>query len=240
MHQLTTPERRFADLVATQGARPFVTYYDEATGERSELSVRSLANWVAKTHHLLTDELGLGVGSTALVALPAHWISVPVVLGCLTAGLALTDSGDADVAFVSDHTLDAAAGVLDVYAIAGGSAAFGFRGAEPDGVQDFVVAVRPQGDAWAGVAMPAGPADPCLPGLTRQAADEAAATRAGELGLAPGGRLLTTRDWTRPADWIDAVLAPLVTGGALVIVRNADDDVVARRVQQERTTARLA
>ena len=77
-------------MLAAQPSRPFVTYYDEATGERAELSARSLANWVAKTHHLLGDELGLGVGDLALIVLPAHWISVPAVLGCLTAGLALS------------------------------------------------------------------------------------------------------------------------------------------------------
>ena len=61
----------------------------------------SLGNWVAKTHFLLTDELGLGVGDAALIDLPAHWISVPCVLGALTAGLALTDDGgSAAVAFV--------------------------------------------------------------------------------------------------------------------------------------------
>src|SRR3954447_10743815 len=99
--ELTTPEQQFARLLAAEPSRPFVTYYDEATGERSELSAKSLANWVAKTHHLLGDELGLGVDDTAVVALPAHWISVPILLGCLTAGLALASDGDAEVAFVT-------------------------------------------------------------------------------------------------------------------------------------------
>ena len=79
----------------------------------------------------------------------------------------------------------------------------------------------------------------CLPGLTRHGADEAAVARADGLGLGAGGRLLTTRDWDTPADWIDAVLAPLAIGGSLVIVRNADEPTVARRVQQERATAQL-
>jgi len=96
-----TPEQSFDRLLAAEPSRPFVTYYDEATGERSELSAKSLANWVAKTHHLLGDELGLGVGDTALVALPAHWISVPILLGCLTAGLALTDDAGADAALAN-------------------------------------------------------------------------------------------------------------------------------------------
>jgi uncharacterized protein (TIGR03089 family) len=235
-----TPEQRFAQLVATDASKPFVTYYDEATGERSELSAKSLANWVAKTHHLIGDEVGLGVGDTALIALPAHWISVPILLGCLTAGLALTPSGDADVAFVTPTTMPDAAGLLDVYAVAPDSAAVGLRDQVPDEAEDYVVAVRPQADAWAGVHMAAGDGDDCLPGLTRGATSERAAARAAELGLGAGGRLLTTREWDGPDSWLDAVLAPLAVGGSVVIVRNcADDDVLERRRQQERATAVL-
>jgi uncharacterized protein (TIGR03089 family) len=235
-----TPEQRFSELLASDASRPFVTYYNEASGERSELSAKSLANWVAKTHHLLVDELGLGVGNTALVALPPHWISVPVLLGCLTAGLALTDAGDADVAFVTPETLPAAGGLLDVYAIAPDSAAVGFRDAVADDAQDYVAAVRPQADTWASVHLLASDADPCLPGLTRAAASMRAAEQAEALGLATGGRLLTTRDWTSAGDWVDAVLAPLSVGGSVVIVRNgADEAVLARRAEQERATVRI-
>jgi uncharacterized protein (TIGR03089 family) len=236
VHQLSTPERDFAQLLARDPSRPFVTYYDEASGERSELSAKSLANWVAKTHHLLGDELGLGVGDTALVAVPAHWISVPVLLGCLTAGLALVPEGDADVGFVGEASLSGAAGIPDVYAVATASAAVGFRGAEPAGTTDYVGAVRPQADVWAGVHMPAGPDDPCLPGLTR--GDVAA--RAAAVGLSPGSRVLTTRQWTTPQDWIETLLAPLAAGGSVVIVANCtDEEMLARRMAQERATVRL-
>lgn len=236
MHQLSTPERQFAQLLAAEPSRPFVTYYDEATGERSELSAKSLANWVAKTHHLLGDELGLGVGDTALVALPAHWISVPVLLGCLSAGLALTSAGDADVAFVTPGTLAAAGTIPDVYAIAPAAAAVGFGDTPPAPAQDYVSAVRPQADAWAGVQMPASPDDPGLPGRTR---GEIAAQAAGT-GLAAGARVLTTRAWASPEDWIATLLAPIAVGGSLVIVANCtDEDVLARRVGQERATARV-
>lgn len=244
MSSAQTPEGLFDALLAAEPARPFVTYYDEASGERSELSAKSLANWVAKTHHLLVDELGLGVGDTAFVALPAHWISVPALLGCLTAGLSLTARSDAaDVAFVSPETLGSAAGVLDVYAVAPASAAVGFGAAVPAGANDYVTAVRPQEDKWPSVHLAAGPDDPYLDagaGVTRGAAAEAARRRAAELGLAAGGRLLTTRDWTGPDDWTDALLAPLAVGGSVVIVRNCSDDaVLARRVEQERATATL-
>jgi uncharacterized protein (TIGR03089 family) len=232
VHQLTTPERLFAELLAAQPSRPFVTYYDEAIGERSELSVKSLANWVAKTHHLLGTELGLGPGDTALVALPAHWISVPILLGCLTAGLELRPDGATDVAFVSPETLPLAdAG--EIYAIAPGTAAVGFGDAAPPPALDYVAAVRPQADAWATVQLLAGPGDPCLPGLTR---GEVVA-QALAVGLAPGERLLSTRAWSAPDDWIRAVCAPLAVGGSLVIVANAPDgDLVARRAEQERAT----
>ena len=51
----------------------------------------------------------------------------------------------------------------DVYAIATESPAAGFRGAVPDGANDYVAAVRPQGDVWSGVQFPAVRAD-AVPG----------------------------------------------------------------------------
>ena len=238
---MTTPEQLFADLLAAAPGRPFVTYYDEATGERSELSVRSLANWVAKTHHLLATELGLGAGDAALLLLPAHWISLPPLLGALTAGLELTTDPDAaDVAFVDPSTAAAAVGVPDRYAIAPDSAAAGFRGGEPGGTADFVLAVRPQDDAWAGVRFGAGPDDPCLAGRTRAGVAELAGSRAAELGMAAGARMLSTREWAGPDDWVDSVLAPLAVGGSVVLVRHCGDPgVLERRASQERATVRL-
>ncbi|HZZ96202.1 MAG TPA: TIGR03089 family protein [Jatrophihabitantaceae bacterium] len=236
-----TPEQLFGELLAAEPARPFVTYYDEASGERTELSVRSLANWVAKTHFLLIDELGLGTGDAAFVALPAHWISVPAVLGCLTAGLALsTEPAAASVAFVAPSTADLARGVPDVYAVAPSSAAVGFGAAVPDGVSDYVVAVRPQADAWAGVRLVATPSDPGIDARSRAEVVTATQARANELGIGHGTRSLSTRDWSGPSDWIDTLLLPLSVGGSIVYVRNApDEELVARRMQQERATARI-
>lgn len=231
---MTTPEQQFSRLLARDPGRPFVTYYDEASGERSELSAKSLANWVAKTHHLLGDELGLGVGDTALLALPAHWISVPILLGCLTAGLALTTDGPADVAFVEPASLDRAAAAADVYAISPGSAAVGFGAQPPEPALDYVTAVRPQEDKWPSVHMPAGPDDPCLPGLTR-----AAVAHRAEAALPAATRLLSTDAWTSAEDWIHTVLAPVAVGGSVVFVANCPgEDVLERRMAQERATLR--
>jgi hypothetical protein len=109
----------------------------------------------------------------------------------------------------------------------------------PDGVADYVSAVRPQPDKWTAVRLTATSDDACLPGATRAEAVERARTRASELGAGDGARLLTTADWTGAADWVDALFVPLVVGGSLVVVRNADDEVVERRMSQERATVRI-
>jgi uncharacterized protein (TIGR03089 family) len=240
VHQLT-PEQAFDALLAADPGRPFVTYYDEATGERTELSAKSLANWVAKTHFLLIDELGLGVGDGALIDLPAHWVSVVPMLACCTAGLELvSSSATADVAFVSPASAGGADGVPDVYAIAPESAAVGFGAAVPDGTSDFVSAVRPQPDKWSTVRFGAGDADPLLGGRTRAETVDRACARAAELGVAEGARVLSTRDWTGPDAWCDTLFVPLVMRGSIVYVRNApDDDVIERRVAQERASVRV-
>ena len=157
---MSSPEALFAAVLAARPAQPLVTFYDEARGERSELSARSLANWVAKTHFLLTDELGLGVGDAAFVDLPAHWISVPALLGCWTAGLeVMTDPARAAVAFVQPASAARAKGVPDASPSRPTRPAVGFvRLAARTVPPDYVAAVRPQPDAWATVHPPASPA----------------------------------------------------------------------------------
>ena len=59
--------------VAADPSRPRLTWYDDATGERVELSGATLQTWVAKTTHLLDGELGVAAGSRVAVALPRHW-----------------------------------------------------------------------------------------------------------------------------------------------------------------------
>jgi len=232
-----SPEALFAATLQAQPSRPLITFYDDASGERSELSAKSMANWVAKTHFLIVDELGLGVGDRALIALPAHWISVAVLFGCWSAGLRVETAGDgAAVAFVEPATVTEAAGVPDVFAIAPQSAAVGFRGTPPPAVQDYVSAVRPQPDSWAGVHPTAGPADPAIGALTRADVIGLATKRAAELGLTPAGRVLSERRWSDSHDWIDTLLAPLAVGATIVLVANAYPVKRDRRVEQEQVT----
>src|SRR3954447_19312603 len=102
-----------ADAVAADPARPLLTWYDDATGDRTELSGATLANWVAKTANLLVDGCGLGPGDVAAVRLPAHWQTAAVLLGAWAAGLAV-DVGGTPRSAVDATTVGSTAGVAFV------------------------------------------------------------------------------------------------------------------------------
>ena len=77
---------------------PLVTYYDESSGERIELSATSFANWVNKTANLIRDEMGLSEGEAIFLDLPLHWQSLVWVQAALqyrtaTAGNGLCTGG---------------------------------------------------------------------------------------------------------------------------------------------------
>ena len=91
---------------------PRITYYDDATGERIELSGVTLANWAAKTGNLLRDELGAGPGSRVAILLPAHWQTAAVLFGVwwIGAEAVLAHSSDmaSDIALCTAERLDEA------------------------------------------------------------------------------------------------------------------------------------
>src|SRR5690606_26629645 len=67
---LENPAGVLAELLSRDPSRPLYTFYDDATGERVELSVKSFENWVAKTANLLQDGLGTEPGDRIAVMLP--------------------------------------------------------------------------------------------------------------------------------------------------------------------------
>ena len=86
--------------VRRDGARPFLTWYDDATGERVELSVLTLANWAVKTANFLADEHGVEPGDAVSLAPSDHWLSYVAVLGAWCVGARL--AGDAAVVLPGD------------------------------------------------------------------------------------------------------------------------------------------
>lgn len=69
--------RALADRARRRSAEPLVTWYSPATGARTELSVKTFANWVDKTANLL-DTLGVEGSIAAPLSLdhPGHWMSL--------------------------------------------------------------------------------------------------------------------------------------------------------------------
>jgi len=229
-----TPETLFGARLARDPGAPLVTFYDDATRERAELSAKSLGNWIAKTYSLLTDSLGLGPGDTAQLSLPVHWLAVPVLFGCWFAGLTIEPGQPTSVAFADAGSIGSLAPADELFTLSRRPMA------QPDdpppGAEDYTAAVRPMPDAWAGVRALAGPDDPALAGVSRAELVRTAERRAAELGLGTGGRLLWSRPWQQPADWIAALLAPLAVGGSTVLVSNPDPGVAERRLVAERIT----
>jgi uncharacterized protein (TIGR03089 family) len=225
--QVPTVLHAFMALTANGGAQPLMTFYDDATGERTELSAATLANWVAKTANLLVDGLGLGPGDVAAVRLPPHWQTAAVLLGCWSAGLAVDQRRDgtgADVGFV---TVDAHVPAGETYALALAPMGMPFRAGPPPGTLDFVVEVRVHGDHFA--APPIDPHRPALADGTTHA--DLAATAPGMPGQ---GRVLIDGDaYPDPQSWL---VAPLVAGTSVVLCRNLDRGLLATRLATEQAT----
>ncbi|MET8348888.1 MULTISPECIES: TIGR03089 family protein [unclassified Micromonospora] len=220
----------FADAIATDPTRPLLTWYDDGSGDRTELSGATLANWVAKTANLLVDEVALALGDPAGVLLPPHWQTAAVLLGCWSAKLSVVDTpGDVDVLFAAADRLDEAQSwsAGERYALGLSPLAAPLRQVPP-GFGDYVVEVRRHGDHFTPQPGP-GPAD--APLLAR------AEARAAELGIEAGARVLI--DAARYPDPVDWLLAPLTRAATVVLCANLDPARLATRQTTEKVTHTL-
>ena len=203
-------------------ARPFLTYYDENTGERVELSGVTAANWVAKTSNFLVDDLEAAPGTRIRLGLPSHWLRFVWVLSCWTVGAAVVDA-DADIG-VSGPDLAADEPVR----LAASLRPLGGRFAEPPaGFLDIGAEVPPHGDVF--VAL-----DPSTPDSLAIDLDGHRATQA-ELAAAiePSSERLLVESGPLARD-VDLLVAASLGGGSLVVVANGAADVLARLAEQER------
>ncbi|MEV7984585.1 TIGR03089 family protein [Micromonospora sp. NPDC085948] len=81
-----------AELAAqpADAEQPLLSYRDEATGERVDLTAQQVGVWAARSASLLRDGCGLGPGSRVAVLLPPHWRTAAVLLGAWASGLAVS------------------------------------------------------------------------------------------------------------------------------------------------------
>ena len=247
----SSPADLLTAVLRRDGAAPLVTFYDDVSAERTELSATTLANWVAKTANLLQEEFDVGPGSTVALTLPVHWQTAAVLLGVWSCGAAVLDTagedddrfGTADVVLadadrlppLEEQELPELMG-LSLHPMGLGMA--GYVGP----ARDFALEVRTQGDVFT----PWQPVDPERPGLVLGGGEltlgglVATATElAGRLGLRSGDRVLIDERAATEAGPVAWLLAPLAAGASLVLCRSADPGRLQHRAETERVTATL-
>ncbi|MQA33284.1 TIGR03089 family protein [Modestobacter roseus] len=247
----TGPADLLAAAVRRDPAAPLVTWYDDATGARVELSATTLANWVSKTANLLQEEFDTAPGSTVAVALPVHWQTTAVLLGVWSCGAAVLDTAveddgrlaDADVVLAAQDRLPPLE-EQDLPELLGlslhplGMGMTGYAGP----ARDFALEVRGHGDVFT----PWQPVDPARPGLLAGGAQfslgelvRTAEELAARLGLVAGDRVLVDERAATEAGPVAWLLAPLAAGASLVLVHDAASAQLQSRAEAERVTATL-
>ncbi|MGE2720902.1 TIGR03089 family protein [Mycolicibacterium celeriflavum] len=226
--------------MASDPAGPRITYYDDATGERIELSTATLANWAAKTANLLRDELGAGPSSRVAVLLPAHWQSAAVYFGIwwIGAEVVLGTGEPADIALCTADRLAEADEIVGMGSGIGEVAVLSldpFGKPAPDlpvGVTDYATAVRVHGDQ----IVPERSPGPALNGRGVDEALAAARESAAAQGLSASDRVLSSAGWDTADELVDHLLALFSVGASLVQVANPDAMLLDRRRATEKVT----
>jgi uncharacterized protein (TIGR03089 family) len=224
-------------------SRPLVTFYDDADGQRVELSVATYANWVAKTAGLLHDELGLDDGGTVLVELPTHWLG-PVWLGAAwAAGLAVTcdpaDGAGCDLVVCGPDGVERhAESGHPVVALSLLPMGARFATALPDGVLDYGVVVWGQPDRFVPVVPPTADALAWRGGGEELSQGELLRSAGAAAAAAPGTRLLTDANPCSRGG-LEPLLAPLLGGGGTVWVAHPDTAQWDHHAETEQATVRL-
>lgn len=205
------------------GAQPLLTYYDLGTGERTEVSATTFANWADKLAHAY---LAMDVEPGDLVAIPllwshpGHWVGLAAATAAWQVGAVVTPRADAAaVVSVIGPGTDAAdvAGQVGVASLH----PFALPVTDlPDGAWD-VADVRSLPDTH--VEVPSLGDDPAW-------VDPVAGTLTQADLVAVGGT--ADRTLVRPhPGWPavrDCLLVPVVTGGsAVVVVGDGDASAIA-------------
>jgi uncharacterized protein (TIGR03089 family) len=216
----------------TDPSGPRFTFYDDATGERVELSTTTLANWVAKTVNLLTQECGVGPGSHVALHLPRHWTTAVWVLAADAVGAEVSSvpaptraQPPADVAVIGPDLVDAPPDADEVFAVSLAPLGAPFSQPLPMLVRDYSVDVRAMPDQLRG---PVGPA-----GALGALAEESAARQ----GLIRSDRVAGHGNLMGLPALINEWLAPLAVGASVVWVRNPDSSMCVPRWTTEQVTA---
>lgn len=229
---MTSPVTLLTDALALDSARPRVTWYDDDTGERVELSGATLRTWVAKTSHLLAGELLAGPGTTVSVDLPRHWTAAIWWLAIDAVGAQRCDPTEpADVAVVGPHRLAQLPAADEIVAVSMRPMGAPFAEPLPALVHDYFDASRLQADDY--------PFGSAAPSPTGQRDAAAAADLASSWGLTSADRVLATGSWVEGDPAPAELFAPLAADASVVWVRNPSSAGFVQRLESEQVTAVL-
>lgn len=218
-----SPTALLAELRRHAPSRPFVTYYDLASEGRTELSVATFANWVAKTVALLSEEGDVGPGDRVSLVLPTHWLGLvwPMAVWGVGGVVVLEPEPTATLRVRSVDEVDATQATEGLVVVStlpwGGPAGAG----TPPGALDYGREVLRQPDEL-GPTPDAAPRDRDDP-LVRLL--EQAAAR---LPTCAGSRLMVVSERTTARVLRDALLVPLLGDGSTVLVAAAEDEDAER------------
>ena len=219
-----------------RGTEPLVTYVDarSSSTERTELSVASVENSVAKIANALRDEFDIEPGAAIGLHLPWHWQRSLWWGGCASVGARVVPYGHPDEVELVACTLadiDAltpAVGSSEILVVSMHPLGLPITDPLPAGFIDATDVVRAQPDAF-------------LPDLPATATP--VQVPAQEAGLS-GQRVLVARQVPPPAldaadSWAWPLAISLATDGSVVMVATSqepalDSEVLERLAAQER------
>lgn len=226
--------RALADRARRDGSAPLLTWYRPETGARTELSLRTFANWVDKTANLLeTLDVTTEVAGTLNTDHPGHWMSLVWPLAAWQRGCGFTtEVGPASGLVVVGPDFPAAHPPALTVACSLHPLGLGLQGLPP-GVLDFTSEALAEPDAH--YATPVRIDDPAWTDADQEISHAAT-------GQVPpvAGRVLV-RPTTAWATLAAALLGPLLGGGSAVVVEGpVTADALARLAAAERVTDPMA
>jgi uncharacterized protein (TIGR03089 family) len=233
---VATPADALARRLREAPADPLLTWYDGRSGERTELSATSFANWVAKSANLLRDGLDLEPGFVVVLDLPPHWQTLPLALavwqldGVIDASGAPTSSPDLLIRS-ADRERTIAADEELVLALR----AFAMPGDPPGGgALDYDREVRVHGDHFAGAAPDPAARALLLPG--GGVLDQSQVFTAADEAVRPQARPLVALDEAGASDLAVMAAAAVLARAGVVFTVGADAAALATIASAERAS----
>jgi len=217
--------RALTDRCRRGGSDPLLTWYRPGDGARTELSVRTYANWVDKTANLLeTLEVSGLIAAPVSSEHPGHWMSLVWPLAAWQRGCSFTPGFDpaAELVVIGRDDPQPHTPALTV-ACSLHPLALGLRDL-PAGVLDFT-----------------GEATGVIAGATAWQEAGRLVTHEATAGVRPVAARVLVRPSSAWETLAAAVLGPLLGGGSAVLVDGpVAEDVLARLVAAERVDASMA